>query len=142
MFAAGTPASWASRACAASIRYSPWIGITAFGRRSAIIVRSSSAFAWPETCTGAICSCSTSAPAFARRLIESCTRSSLPGTGRAERITVSPRSTDTAGWSPYAILVSADIGSPWLPVQRIITSPGGSDIASWGLISTSSGMFR
>ena len=28
---AGTPASCASRACAASIRYSPWIGITAFG---------------------------------------------------------------------------------------------------------------
>jgi len=29
--AAGTPASCASRACAACMRYSPWIGITAFG---------------------------------------------------------------------------------------------------------------
>ena len=29
---AGTPASCASLACAACIRYSPWIGITAFGR--------------------------------------------------------------------------------------------------------------
>ena len=31
---AGTPASCASRACAACIRYSPWIGIIAFGRIS------------------------------------------------------------------------------------------------------------
>ena len=30
----------------------------------------------------------------------------------------------TAGWSLYAIRVSADIGSPWLPVQRISCSCG------------------
>ena len=42
-------------------------------------MRISSEQAWPETCTGAISWCSTSAPAFASRLIESWTRSSLPG---------------------------------------------------------------
>ena len=85
---AGTPASWARRACAACIRYSPWIGITAFGRSRLNSVRSSSARAWPETCTSAF---------SVRRLIASCTRNSFPGTGRAEMITVSPRSTFTAG---------------------------------------------
>jgi hypothetical protein len=44
-------------------------------------------------------SCSTSAPDFASRLIASCTRSSFPGIGFAEMITVSPASTDTAWWS-------------------------------------------
>ena len=56
-------------------------------------VRSSSEQAWPETWTGAISWCSTSAPVFASWLIVSCTRSSFPGTGFAEMITVSPRST-------------------------------------------------
>ena len=43
----------------------------------------------------------------------------VSGIGLAEMITVSPRSTLTAGWSLYAIRVSADTGSPWLPAQRI-----------------------
>ena len=98
--AAGMPASRPSFACAASIRYSPWIGMSAFGRTSDSSVRSSSEQAWPETCTGAISSWSTSAPRRASRLIESWTRSSLPGTGFAEMITVSPRSTSTFWWSP------------------------------------------
>ena len=96
---AGTPDSRASCPCAASIRYSPCTGIIARGRSSESIVRISSEQAWPETCTGAISWCSTSAPAFASRLIESWTRSSLPGTGFAEMITVSPRSTEMDGWS-------------------------------------------
>ena len=54
---------------------------------------------------------------------------------------MSPRSTSTFWWSEYAIRVSADIGSPWLPVQRIITLPGGSSIASFGETSASSGRF-
>ena len=91
----GIPASRASCACAASIRYSPWIGITARGRTSESSVRISSEQAWPETCTGAISWCRTSAPCRASRLIESWTRSSFPGTGLAEMITVSPRSTET-----------------------------------------------
>ena len=59
---AGTPASCASFACAACIRYSPWIGIIAFGRIRESSVRNSSARACPETCTSAFSSCSTSAP--------------------------------------------------------------------------------
>ena len=47
----------------------------------------------PETWTSAFSSCSTSAPRRVSWLIESWTRSSFPGTGRAEMITVSPRST-------------------------------------------------
>ena len=45
----------------------------------------------------------------------------IPGTGFAEMMTVSPGSTVKAGWSPYAIRVSADIGSPWLPVHSAST---------------------
>ena len=104
-----------------------------------MIVRSSSAQPWPETCTGALSSCSTSAPIFASRLIASWTRSSFPGIGLAEMITVSPRSTWTAGWSLYAIRVIADIGSPWLPVQRISCWSRGSSASSCGRRIASSG---
>ncbi len=81
------------------MRYSPWIGITARGRTRPYSVRISSCIACPETCTAAFSSCSTSAPALESWLIVSCTRSSFPGTGRADRITVSPRSTVTVLWS-------------------------------------------
>ena len=136
---AGTPASCASRACAACMRYSPWIGITAFGRTSEISVRSSSARAWPETWTSAFSSCSTSAPRRVSWLIVSCTRSSFPGTGRAERITVSPRSTLIAGWSLYAMRVSADSGSPCEPVHSTSCSAAGTSSTSAGFTSMSSG---
>ena len=49
--------------------------------RATSSVRSSSEQAWPETWTGAISWCSTSAPGCASWLIESWTRSSFPGTG-------------------------------------------------------------
>ena len=136
---AGTPASCASRACADSIRYSPCTGMTARGRSSDRIVRSSSAFAWPETCTGAISSWSTSAPSLVSPLIVSWMRSSFPGIGLAEMITVSPRSTLTAGWSLYATLVSAESGSPWLPAHRIISSCGRNSSIRCVLIIVSSG---
>ncbi len=106
-----------------------------------MIVRSSSARPWPETCTGALSSCSTSAPERARRLIASCTRSSFPGIGFAEMMTVSPASILTAGWSLYAMRVIADIGSPWLPVQRISCWFGGSSASSCGRRIASSGTF-
>ena len=54
---------------------------SAFGRSRPSSVRSSSAHAWPETCTGEFSSCSTSAPLRVSRLIASWTRSSFPGTG-------------------------------------------------------------
>ena len=44
----------------------------------------------------------------------------------------------TAGWSPKAIRVSAERGSPWLPVHRITTSCGSVDSSARGLIRTSS----
>ncbi len=96
---AGTPASRASWPWAASIRYSPCTGMTARGRTSESSVRISSEQAWPDTWTGAISWCSTSAPICASRLIESWTRSSFPGTGLAEMMTVSPRSIEIDGWS-------------------------------------------
>ena len=105
-------------------------------------MRISSEFPCPETCTGAISWWSTSAPALASRLMVSCTRSSFPGTGFAERITVSPRSTVTVAWSRYAIRVRADIGSPWLPVQRIIASCGASSSSCAGRMNVSSGASR
>ena len=63
-------------------------------------MRSSSEFPWPDVCTGAISWWSTTAPARVSRLIVSWTRSSFPGTGFAEMITVSPASTVTCWWSP------------------------------------------
>ena len=66
----------------------------------------------------------------------------VPGTGFADRMTVSPRSTETAGWSWYAIRVSADIGSPWLPVQRTIASCRASCSSSGGRMNVSSGASR
>ena len=116
--------------------------MTAFGRTRPRIVRISSEFPCPDTCTGAISWWSTSAPPLASRLIVSWTRSSFPGTGFADRITVSPRSMVTAGWSLYAIRVSADIGSPWLPVQRIMASCGASSSSSDGRMKVSSGASR
>ena len=43
---------------------------------------------------------------------------SLPGTGLAEMITVSPFMTSTAGFSCAAMRDRADSGSPWLPVHK------------------------
>ena len=52
---------------------------------------------------------------------------------------MSPLSTVTFGWSPYAMRVRADMGSPWLPVQRMSTLSRGSSIASFGETMASSG---
>ena len=50
---------------------------------------------------------------------------SLPGTARAEMTTVSPFTISTSGWSRDAIRARAESGSPWLPVDRIVTRSGG-----------------
>ena len=50
---------------------------------------------------------------------------SFPGTALAEMITVSPGTMEIFRWSDRAILVSADMGSPWLPVVRITTWSAG-----------------
>ena len=52
------------------------------------------------------------------------TLSSLPGIGVAEMTTVSPSLSSTCGWSSNAMRVSAESGSPWLPVVRMRISSG------------------
>ena len=86
---------------------------------------SSSCDAWPDTCTGDVRSCTTSAPA---RCIESMTRDtfdSLPGIACALMTTTSSGDTFTYLCSCAAISDSALIGSPCEPVQMMHTSPGG-----------------
>ena len=50
---------------------------------------------------------------------------SLPGTGDAEMMTVSPFSMEMVLWLPLAMRASADSGSPWLPVHMTTTCSGG-----------------
>ncbi len=54
---------------------------------------------------------------------------SLPGTSEDASTTVSP-SAILIGWSRPAILDSADIGSPWDPVEISTICSGGSSSAS------------
>ena len=49
---------------------------------------------------------------------------SLPGIALAEMTTVSPSCSSTCGWSLNAMRVSAESGSPWLPVERMRISSG------------------
>ncbi len=55
---------------------------------------------------------------------------SLPGTGVAEMITVSPSSMSIVLCSPLAMRASAESGSPWLPVHMMTTRSGGSPRSS------------
>ncbi len=85
---------------------------------------SSSCDACPETCTGEVRSCTTSAPA---RYSESMTRDtfdSLPGIACAQITTTSSSETFTYLCSCAAISDSALIGSPCEPVQMMQISPG------------------
>jgi len=59
----------------------------------------------------------TSHPMWKRRSIVSLTARSFPGIGVAEKTTVSPLRSFTAGWSLWAIRRSAESGSPWEPVE-------------------------
>ncbi len=78
---------------------------------------SSSAEAWPDTWTRARDLSYTSAPIFARSLVTLVTAFSLPGTGVAEMMTVSPSSTVMVLWLSLAIRARAESGSPWEPVH-------------------------
>ncbi len=49
---------------------------------------------------------------------------SLPGMGRADSIMKSPGPMATCLWSEKAMRVSADMGSPWLPVVMSTSCPG------------------
>jgi hypothetical protein len=106
----------ASRACSIMCRYSPCTGTKYFGRTSVWTIFSSSCAACPRTCTSAMRLYSTFAPSLNRLSTVRCTSASFPGTADADRITVSPSTIFTCGWSWFAMRVSAEVGSPWLPV--------------------------
>ena len=59
----------------------------------------------------------TSQPSLARLLMTPWTAFSLPGTGVAEMITVSPSWMESVLCSPLAMRESAESGSPWEPVH-------------------------
>ena len=121
----GTPASRASFACAASIRYSPWIGITWRGRSERehrpqlLLARVAGDVHRRDLLVQHL-------GARARELVDRVVDAQLvPGHRlRGDDHGVAAARPMTALWSPYAMRVSADIGSPWLPVQRIEHSLG------------------
>ena len=55
---------------------------------------------------------------------------SLPGTGVADTMTVSPSSIWMVRCSPLAMRASAESGSPWLPVHMMTTCSGGMPLRS------------
>ncbi len=85
---------------------------------------SSSCDAWPETCTGELRSCTTSAPARCSASITRDTFDSLPGIACALITTTSSSETFTCLCSCAAMSDSALIGSPCDPVQMMQMSPG------------------
>ena len=119
IFWAGMPSFLAVSACAINCLYSPWTGIKYFGLANDNINFCSSWHAWPDTCTSAKELYTTSAPIFIKSSITLETDFSFPGIGFAEIITKSFGVIVTFLWFPEAILVNADIVSPWLPVVII-----------------------
>ena len=85
----------------------------------------SSCFAWPVAWTSSRPECTTFAPSRMRPSITFVTLISLPGIGWELRMTVSPSPISSQRFSRLAIRVRADIGSPWLPVEMMHTSPSG-----------------
>ena len=67
----------------------------------------------------------TSAPTLESWLTMRVTDFSLPGTGVAEMMTVSPRSMSMVLCYPTDMRASADNGSPWLPVHNTTVFSGG-----------------
>ena len=118
-WSAGTPSERAMRAWACRWRISPCTGMTWSGRTSPSTVFSSSAAPWPDTCTGAVSWCSTVAPARQSWFMVSCTASSLPGTGLADMITVSP------GTMLHGLVVV--VGDAGERRERLALRPGAED---------------
>ncbi len=107
-------------------RYSPCTGTKDAGLVTASRVRSSPWQACPLTCTGAFPEWITSAPRRCSWSITRPTDHSLPGIGCALIMTTSSGSIWTRLFSPVAMSESADIGSPWEPVEITHTRPGSS----------------
>ena len=121
IFSGFTPTFLAVSLCAISCLYSPCTGIKYFGLINDSINFCSSWHACPETWISSKELYTTSAPIFIKSSITFATYFSFPGIGFADMITKSFGVIVTFLWSPVAILVNADIVSPWLPVV-IITS--------------------
>ena len=119
IFSGGIPRLTAVLACTISCLYSPWTGKKYLGLTSDNINFCSSWQAWPETWTSANELYTTSAPICIKSSITFDTNFSFPGIGVADIITKSFGVISTFLCSPVAILVSADIASPWLPVVKI-----------------------
>ena len=119
MFCAGIPSSLAVSACAINCLYSPWTGMKYCGLAKDNINFCSSWQACPDTWTSANALYTTSAPIFIKSSITLETSFSFPGIAFAEIITKSFGVIVTFLCSPAAILVKADIVSPWLPVVII-----------------------
>ena len=121
-------------------RNSPCTGTKHSGSVTAISVRSSPWRACPLTWTASAPECTTSAPRRCRSSITWPTDHSLPGMGWALMITTSSSPMRSHLFSPVAISDSADIGSPWEPVEITHTSPGGRSSTSSMSTCTPSGM--
>src|SRR4029079_5400842 len=124
MFDRWMPTSSARRAWCWRCRRSPCTGMNHRGRTSDSSSRSSSCAAWPLAWTGSDGMWNTFAPL---RYSASTTRwiaGSLPGIKLEDRTTVSPSARLTHLCARAAIRLSAEYGSPWLPVQMITTRPG------------------
>ena len=96
-----------------------------FGLTSDSMVRSSPEAAWPETCTAYAGGEITSTPIRERPSMTRRTADSLPGMGVAEKTTVSFSASLMCLCSRTAIRLRADRGSPWDPVQTMITFAAG-----------------
>ena len=119
MFSLAIPIDFAVSLCAINCLYSPWTGIKYFGFASASIIFCSSWHACPDTCIASSELYITSAPSCIKSSITFDTNFSFPGIAVADIITLSFGVICTFLCSPAAILVKADIGSPWLPVVII-----------------------
>ena len=119
-----TPISIASRECRTNMRYSPCTGTKLRGRAIDSRIASSPWRACPLSCTCATPAWMTSAPRRASPSITFATAHSLPGMACELSTTTSPSSMRSHRLSPEAICASADIGSPWEPVEITQISPG------------------
>ena len=115
----GIPIDLAVSLWAIKCLYSPWTGIKNFGLVKAITNFCSSWQACPDTWTSSNAEYTTSAPICISESTTFDTLFSLPGIGFAEIITKSFGVILTFLCVPDAILVNADIVSPWLPVVII-----------------------
>ena len=117
------PSSTAISACNFNIWYSPWAGIKYLGFNNFKFIFNSCLDGWPEEWISLkIELVITSAPQRVSWLTTLEIECPFPGIGLEENTTVSPGTILISFKVPFAILLKAAIGSPWLPVQSITRS--------------------